>query len=112
MSSDSCIFCKIVNGEIPCKKVFENEMVFAFRDINPCAPQHILLIPKIHLQDLNALNDHNLAGELLSLVPKIASQEGFSSYRTVINTGAESGQTVFHLHLHIIAGRNLSWPPG
>lgn len=112
MSSDSCIFCKIVNGEIPCKKVFENEMVFAFRDINPCAPQHILLIPKIHLQDLNALKDATLAGELLSLVPKIASQEGFSSYRTVINTGAESGQTVFHLHLHIIAGRNLSWPPG
>jgi len=112
MSSDSCIFCKIVNGEIPCKKVFENEMVFAFRDINPCAPQHILLIPKIHLQDLNALKDATLAGELLSLVPKIASQEGFSSYRSVINTGAESGQTVFHLHLHIIAGRNLSWPPG
>ena len=112
MSSDSCIFCKIVNGEIPSKKVFENEMALAFRDINPCAPHHILLIPKIHLQDLNALKDATLAGELLSLVPKIASQEGFSSYRTVINTGADSGQTVFHLHLHIIAGRNLSWPPG
>jgi len=112
MSSESCIFCKIVTGAIPSQKVFENDLALAFRDINPCAPQHILLIPKLHLQDLNALDDASLAGALLSLVPQIALQEGFSSYRTVINTGADSGQTVFHLHLHIIAGRNLSWPPG
>lgn len=112
MSNDSCIFCKIISGNIPSQKVFENDHVFAFRDINPCAPQHILVIPKIHLPDLNALNDKNLSGKLLSVVPLIAHQEGFSSYRTVINTGIEAGQTVFHLHLHIIAGRKQSWPPG
>ncbi|MEY3370207.1 MAG: hypothetical protein RLZZ361_877 [Cyanobacteriota bacterium] len=112
MLIESCIFCNIIAGFIPSKKVFETDLVFAFRDINPCAPHHILVIPKVHIQDLNFLEDRELSAELLTVIPKIALQEGFSSYRTVANTGAESGQTVFHLHLHIIAGRKQNWPPG
>ena len=112
MSLDGCVFCKIISGEIPSNTVFENDHLLAFRDINPCAPTHILVIPKSHIQDLNSPCQQVILGELLSSVPIIAKQENISSYRTVINTGSDAGQTVFHLHLHIIAGRKLSWPPG
>jgi histidine triad (HIT) family protein len=116
MSDPNCIFCKIVAGAIPCKKVFENDHVLAFHDVAPHAPTHVLLIPKIHLASLNdASSDHQAVfGELLATVPNIAKELGIaeSGYRTVINTGTDGGQTVFHLHVHILGGRPLAWPPG
>lgn len=110
------IFSKIINGEIPCQRVFETESVLAFRDINPQAPTHILVIPKKYLQNLIDANedDAQLLGELLLATKQIAKQEGLleDGYRVVINNGADVGQTVFHLHLHILAGREFTWPPG
>ncbi len=112
--SDNCIFCKIVAGEIPCAKVYENDSVIAFKDLNPASPVHLLIVPKKHYKDLNEfqVTDKDLLGDLLLTVPTIAKQEGIESYRTVINTGVDAGQTVFHLHLHLLAGRKHNWPPG
>jgi histidine triad (HIT) family protein len=116
MAEANCLFCKIAAGTIPANKVYEDEQALAFRDINPQAPTHILLIPKAHLTSLNetTANDEALLGSLLRLVPQLAQQEGLTAngYRTVINTGADGGQTVFHLHLHLLGGRPLTWPPG
>ncbi len=113
---DDCLFCKIINGDIPADKVFENETVFAFRDIDPKAPTHILIIPKKHIKTLNEINknDQDLLGELLLTAKKIAKDEGIdtSGYRTVINCNSDGGQTVFHIHLHLLGGRKMSWPPG
>lgn len=113
MSID-CIFCKIVAGEIPCTKIYESDSVIAFKDLHPASPVHLLIVPKMHYKDLNdfQLNDKDLLGDLLLAVPTIAKQEGIESYRTVINTGVDAGQTVFHLHLHLLAGRKHNWPPG
>lgn len=112
----NCIFCKIVAGEIPAQKIYEDDHAIAFRDLNPQAPTHVLLIPRQHLASLNdATNDHHaMLGHLLCMAPQIARQEGIADngFRTVINTGAEAGQTVFHLHLHLLGGRPLGWPPG
>lgn len=112
MSAD-CIFCKIIKGEIPSAKIYEDQDFYAFKDINPVAPFHVLLIPKIHKSSLNDFfeTDTELLGSLLLTAKNIAIENRLneSGYRTVINTGIESGQTVFHLHLHIISGRRLEW---
>jgi len=111
-----CLFCKMVSGEIKPDTVYEDDNVLAFRDINPQAPMHVLVIPKRHISTLNDLNesDAQLAGQLTLAAAKIAEQEGVeeSGYRTVMNCNAAGGQTVFHIHMHVLAGRNLSWPPG
>jgi histidine triad (HIT) family protein len=106
----------MVAGEIPFKKAHEDEHVLAFHDIAPQAPVHVLLIPKSHLTSLDDATPehHELLGHLLCLVPRLAAQLGLSEsgYRTVINTGADGGQSVFHLHIHLLGGRPLAWPPG
>ncbi|HZS07010.1 MAG TPA: histidine triad nucleotide-binding protein [Blastocatellia bacterium] len=111
-----CLFCRIVAGEIPSQKIYEDEHAIAFRDVNPQAPTHALLIPRRHVASLNDVTgeDHKLLGHLLCVAPKIAKQEGLADdgYRLVINTGAGAGQSVFHIHLHILGGRPLTWPPG
>ncbi len=111
-----CLFCKIIAGEIPCDKIYEDDNVFAFRDINPQAPLHVLIIPKKHIAMINDLEteDAETMGHLFVAAKKIAQQEGYAEegYRTVMNCGEAAGQTVFHVHLHLLAGRNLTWPPG
>lgn len=109
-----CLFCKMIEGEIQADVVYETEHLLAFRDINPQAPSHILLIPKQHVATLDQLDDPTLAGELLTGVHQIAEQEGLcdAGYRTVINCNTNGGQEVYHLHLHILGGRQLTWPPG
>lgn len=108
------IFSKIINGEIPCEKLYEDELCIAFNDIFPQAPIHFLVIPKkpiVNLLDIEEA-DKNLLGHLLVIGSKIALEKDLDNWRTVINTGEESGQTVFHLHIHFLAGRKLNWPPG
>lgn len=107
-----CIFCKIANHEIPTTPVYEDENVIAFNDLNPQAPVHILVIPKKHTASLTEVSDEDMMNYLFKAVRKIVKQENISSFRTVINTGSDAGQTVFHLHIHILAGRPLLWPPG
>ena len=111
-----CLFCRIVAGEIPADVVHQDERAVAFRDINPQAPVHVLVIPREHLESLDeaALKDEALLGHLLRVAARVANEQGLSEsgYRTVINTGAGVGQSVFHLHLHVIGGRALAWPPG
>jgi histidine triad (HIT) family protein len=106
----------MVSGVIPCDKVHENENVLAFRDIDPKAPTHILIIPKKHITTLNEINenDQDLLGELLLTAKKIAKDEGIdtSGYRTVFNCNSDGGQTVFHIHMHLLGGRPMAWPPG
>ena len=113
---NECLFCKMVSGVIPCDKVHENEYVLAFRDIDPKAPTHILIIPKKHITTLNEINenDQDLLGELLLTAKKIAKDEGIdtSGYRTVFNCNSDGGQTVFHIHMHLLGGRQMAWPPG
>jgi histidine triad (HIT) family protein len=110
----NCLFCKIVAGEIKPDVVYEDSQVLAFRDINPQAPVHILIIPKLHIATLNDLESPELAGHLLLTANKLAKQEGLAEdgYRTVINCNDNGGQTVFHLHMHILGGRQMAWPPG
>ncbi|HSY81723.1 MAG TPA: histidine triad nucleotide-binding protein [Gemmatimonadaceae bacterium] len=110
----TCLFCRIVRHEIPAKIVSETPDTIAFRDINPQAPQHILVIPRRHVANLNALDDPALVGKLSAAATDIARTEGFadSGYRIVINTLADGGQTVDHLHLHLLGGRHMQWPPG
>ena len=116
MSETACLFCKIVVGGIPADKVYEDDQAIAFKDIHPQAPTHVLIIPREHIESLNdaAAGDEKLLGHLLRLASKIANQLGIaeSGFRTVINTGAESGQSVAHLHVHILGGRAMAWPPG
>ena len=109
-----CLFCKMVAGEIKPDVVYEDDNVLAFRDIHPQAPLHILIIPKSHVVNLNALEDGVLAGQLLQTAAQLAAQHGYadSGYRTVINCNDDGGQTVHHLHLHLLAGRAMQWPPG
>ena len=108
------IFDKILSGEIPCEEVFSDEKCLAFKDITPQAPTHILIIPRTPIPSLKQTKneDQELLGHLLLKSAEIAKAAGLESWRTVINTGEEAGQTVFHLHIHIIGGRKLSWPPG
>jgi histidine triad (HIT) family protein len=108
-----CVFCKIVAGEIPSKKVFENERLLAFEDINPKAPTHILLIPKMHFENLNdSSSDPALLGEIVAQSAAVAKKLGITDFRLVANTGREAGQVVFHLHFHLLGGRQMKWPPG
>ena len=104
-----CIFCKIVAGEIPSTKVYEDELVLAFRDIQPAAPVHILVIPKTHISGAGAITAENSAvvAHIFEVIPKIAAAEGITDFRVVTNQGAEAGQTVHHLHFHILSGRTL-----
>lgn len=111
-----CLFCKILDGEIPCDKVFENDHVIAFRDVNPQAPTHVLVIPRKHISTINDLtsDDKNIVGEMMLAAQEVAKQEGIeeSGYRLIMNCNEGAGQTVFHIHLHILGGRRMNWPPG
>ena len=113
---DDCLFCKIVAGEIPAEIVYENESVLAFRDVDPKAPTHILVIPKKHVRSMNELQreDQKLAGDILLAAKSIAISEeiNMSGFRTVFNTNDDGGQTVFHIHMHVLGGRKMTWPPG
>ena len=112
--ADECLFCRIVRKQIPAGIVAETDDCIAIKDIDPKAPLHLLIVPKTHIASLNDAKDANLLGSMLQLATSIARTEGFAErgYRTVINTNAEAGQTVFHLHLHLLAGRRMTWPPG
>ena len=111
---DDCLFCRIVRKEIPAKLVAETEHCLAFRDIDPKAPVHVLIIPREHVESLNTASDATMVGRLALLAAEIARSEGIadSGYRTVFNTNSDAGQTVHHLHLHLLGGRKLKWPPG
>lgn len=107
----NCLFCKIIAGDIPSTKVYEDETVYAFRDINPQAPTHILVVPKSHMDDCNAVSAENSAviAHIFEVIPQIAREEGLANgYRVVSNCGADAGQTVQHLHFHILGGKTLS----
>ncbi len=121
MEEKDCIFCKIVRGEIPSKKVYEDELVYAFHDINPVAPVHILVIPKKHIKGIHWAQeeDESLIGHLFTVARRVAKELGVApdenlkgGYRLVFNVGEGAGQTVFHLHLHLLGGRSFTWPPG
>ena len=111
-----CLFCKIVAGQIPATIVFQDDHVVAFRDITPRAPTHVLIVPRRHIASLNDLgaDDDALVGEMVRAAATIASKEGLADrgYRTVFNCNADAGQTVFHIHLHLLGGRTMAWPPG
>ncbi|ARP70154.1 HIT domain-containing protein [Streptomyces pluripotens] len=110
---DDCLFCKIVAGRIPATIVRETETTVAFRDINPQAPTHVLVVPKAHYQNAAALAAApDLAADLLRETQAVADEEKLESYRTVFNTGSGAGQTVWHVHAHVLGGRGLEWPPG
>lgn len=114
MASSDTIFGRILRGEIPCDQVYADDQCLAFRDVHPQAPVHLLVIPREPIAQLSEAGPKHeaLLGHLLLVAAQVARQEGLSSWRTVINSGAEAGQTVFHLHLHVIGGRPLAWPPG
>ena len=112
--ADDTIFGKILRGEIPCDEVYSDELCLAFRDVAPQAPTHVLVIPRQPIESLRSAGDSDevLLGHLLLVAARVAKQEGLDDWRTVINSGAGAGQTVFHLHVHVIGGRPLAWPPG
>ncbi len=116
MSEKDCLFCRIVDGDLNADIVYQNDAIVAFRDINAKAPTHILLIPRRHIATMNDLQngDESLAGELFLTAAKIAADEGLSDdgYRVVMNCNEAAGQSVFHIHLHLLGGRRMSWPPG
>ena len=111
-----CLFCKIVEGDVPASIVHRDEHLIAFKDINPQAPLHVLIVPRRHIDSLNALGpeDDDLVGEMVRRAAAIAREHGVAAtgYRTVFNCNADAGQTVFHIHRHVLGGRGLSWPPG
>ena len=113
MSEENCLFCKII-GEISGEFVYQDESCVVIRDINPQAPLHALVIPREHIESLDEASqkDESLLGHLLRVGARVANEQGHDSYRTVINTGAGAGQSVFHLHVHILGGRGMNWPPG
>ena len=112
--TENCLFCRIARKEIPASIVLENEHVVAFRDIDPKAPTHVLVVPRTHVATLDDVSDAKLLGELLLAAAAIARTEGIvaGGYRTVVNCGSDAGQAVFHVHLHLLGGRKLAWPPG
>lgn len=115
MTLDSCLFCKIVAGQIPSKKVFEDEHTYAFEDLDPKASTHVLIVPKRHIAGLKeaVAEDAAVIGQCQLAAAQIARERGLESgYRTVFNVGPDAGQTVLHLHLHLLGGRKLGWPPG
>lgn len=112
--ADACLFCRIARKEIPAKLVAETKDCVAFRDINPQAPVHILVIPREHIASASDMTDPAIVGKLTELAAELAKREGIaeSGYRLVMNTNADAGQTVFHLHMHLLGGRHMGWPPG
>ena len=112
----SCLFCRIASGEIPASIVYQDDRLIAFNDINPQAPMHVLVVPRRHIATLNDLTkaDDDLVGEMVRRGGAIAAERGFGErgYRTVFNVNADAGQTVFHIHLHVLGGRGFNWPPG
>jgi histidine triad (HIT) family protein len=116
MSNENCLFCKIVNGEIPADIVYESETALAFRDINPKAPTHVLVIPRKHISTINDIGteDEAIVGSLYTAAREIAAEEGIAEdgFRAVMNCNEAAGQSVFHIHLHVMGGRIMSWPPG
>ncbi len=116
MASKECLFCRIVEGGIPAEIIYTDEQAIAFSDVNPQAPVHLLVIPRQHIASLNEASqtDQATLGHLLRVAAQVAKDNSLSAsgYRTVINTGAGAGQSVFHLHLHVLGGRALNWPPG
>jgi histidine triad (HIT) family protein len=110
-----CIFCKIISGAIPSKKVYEDDLAYVFADINPQAPVHVLIVPKKHIESLAQASaaDAPLIGHLHAVASQLAAEHNLKAgYRTVINTGSDGGQTVSHLHIHLLGGRPMHWPPG
>lgn len=109
-----CLFCKIAAGEIPSKKVYEDELCYAFYDIDPQAPTHFLVIPKSHIPSVSGVNEANAAivGHIFTVIAKVTKELGLESYRVVSNIGEQAGQSVLHLHFHVLAGRDMTWPPG
>lgn len=116
MSGMSCIFCRIIAGEIPSTTVYDDDALVAFKDVNPQAPMHVLVVPRRHIATLNDLQpgDDALVGSMFRVAARLAREAGFdgSGYRTVFNCNAQAGQTVFHVHLHVLGGRTMAWPPG
>jgi histidine triad (HIT) family protein len=116
MTAQDCLFCRIADGEIPAEVIYQSENAIAFRDINPQAPTHALIIPRRHISTMNDLDvgDQELVGSLFLAAKDIAQQEGLAEegYRAVMNCGEGAGQSVFHIHLHLLGGRLLTWPPG
>ena len=116
MTEQDCLFCKILAGDIPADVVYESDSAIAFRDINPQAPTHVLIIPRKHIATINDLeeDDQAIVGSLYSAAKVIANREGFADvgYRAVMNCNEAAGQTVFHIHLHLLGGRAFAWPPG
>lgn len=113
---NDCLFCKIISGEVPSDKIYEDEKVYAFSDISPQAPIHIIIVPKEHISSVNEIYDDNadVVGHIFAVAAKLAKEKDFANdgYRIVNNCGEHGGQTVGHLHFHLLAGRNLGWPPG
>ena len=116
MSDQNCLFCKIIAGDVPAEVLYHDERCVVIRDLNPQAPLHVLVIPREHLDSLDdaAQKDEPLLGHLLRVGARVANDQGYdeAGYRSVINTGAGAGQSIFHLHVHVLAGRPLNWPPG
>ena len=109
-----CLFCNIASGKIPSKKVYEDDLCYAFYDIDPQAPTHFLVIPKAHIASVSAVTPEHEAvvGHMFSVIAKLAQELGLDSYRVVSNIGEQAGQSVFHLHFHVLSGRDMTWPPG
>ena len=111
-----CLFCKIINGEVPSTKVYEDDLIYAFNDIAPQAPHHVILIPKQHIASANEITAENSAcvAHIFEVIPKLAKELGFAKngYRVINNCGADGGQTVNHLHFHLVGGRQFGWPAG
>jgi histidine triad (HIT) family protein len=112
--ANDCLFCKIASGQVPSSQVYNDSSFYAFRDINPAAPAHILIIPRKHIERISdaAPDDAELIGNLFVTANRVAEQEGLTDFRYVINCGPQAGQSVFHVHLHLLAGREFYWPPG
>ena len=116
MSNENCLFCKILAGDIPAEIIYESDTAIGFRDINPKAPTHVLIIPRKHIATINDIepDDQQVVGSLFTAAKEIAEKEGHADagYRVAMNCNESAGQTVFHIHLHLLAGRSFSWPPG
>ena len=112
--ADQCLFCRIASGEIPARIVAEDATCIAFRDVNPQAPVHVLVIPRAHVPSLNEVASPALLADVMQMAREVAKQEGIaaSGYRVVLNTNADGGQSVAHLHAHVLGGRHMGWPPG
>ena len=111
---NDCLFCAIAGGEIPSNKVYEDELCYAFNDIAPQAPTHFLVVPKAHITSVSAITAENSAvvAHIFEVIAKLAKEMGMESYRVVSNIGEQAGQSVFHLHFHVLSGRDMTWPPG